>query len=246
MVESAGLVGRLRQRKDESEIAAIEKAIRINEEALRATLPQITVGMTERELSAVLEYEMKRRGGDGAGFTPIIAAGPHGALPHYETSDAVIENESPLLIDWGTAVGGYQSDLTRTFAINEMPDAITKIYPIVLEAQQAAIDAIRPGTSCASIDKVARDVITESGYGEYFGHGLGHGLGKEVHEGPYFNNLEEQTLLEPGHVMTVEPGIYIPGVGGVRIEDDIVVTESGCRVLSSFPKAFSDATLRLA
>ena len=167
-------------------------------------------------------------------------------MPHYETSDAAIEDGSPLLIDWGTAVGGYQSDLTRTFAVNRMPEAIATVYPIVLEAQQAAIDAIAPGKSCAAIDQVARHVITEAGYGEYFGHGLGHGLGKEVHEGPYFNDLEENTLLEPGNVMTVEPGIYIPGVGGVRIEDNIVVTESGCRVLSSFPKALSDATLQVS
>jgi len=243
VVDTTGVVGALRRMKDALEIAAIERAIRINQDALRATLPQITLSMTERELSALLEYEMKRRGGDGAGFKPIVATGAHGSLPHYETTDAPIEDRAGLLIDWGTTADGYQSDLTRTFGINELPAALQEIYQVVLDAQLAAIDAIAPGKPCAAIDKVARDLITKAGYGDYFGHGLGHGLGKEVHEPPFFNHLETETLLAPGVVMTVEPGIYLPGVGGVRIEDNIVVTDSGCRVLSSFPKSLGDAVI---
>ncbi|MCA9784851.1 MAG: M24 family metallopeptidase, partial [Candidatus Cloacimonetes bacterium] len=158
------------------------------------------------------------------------------------TGDAPLE-PGVVLFDWGATVAGYNSDMTRTVGLGRLPEKIREIYAIVLDAQLAAIDAIAPGLTCASIDAVARHVITRAGYGEYFGHGLGHGLGLEVHEGPYFNNLSTDIRLEPGMVMTVEPGIYLPGDGGVRIEDDIVVTESGCRLLSDYSKRLDEAII---
>jgi len=243
LVDTEGLVGSLRMRKDALEIDAIARAISVNEAALEAALPQMFEGMTERDLGALIEYEMKKRGATAPSFLPIIATGAHGSLPHYETGDAEIENNSTLLVDWGATVNSYQSDLTRTFGIGSIPARIREVYRIVLDAQLAAIHAIRPGKVCAEIDAVAREVITRAGYGEQFQHGLGHGLGLETHEPPYFNNLQTDVVLEPGIVMTVEPGVYLPGVGGVRIEDDIVVTDKGCRVLSSFRKNIDSAVV---
>jgi Xaa-Pro aminopeptidase len=246
VIDTSNLVESRRIRKDEHEVKAIEKAIGVNEAALRALLADLRLGMTEREIGARIEYEMKKRGADTIGFNPIIAVGAHGSLPHYEVGDTALGDNTSLLIDWGCGVGGYNADLTRTFGIGAVPAKIREIYQIVLDAQLAAIAAAAPGKTCASIDAVARDHITKHGYGEHFGHGLGHGLGLLVHEAPFFNSLQTDVLLEPGMVMTVEPGIYLPGVGGVRIEDDIVITERGCRVLSSFPKTLDSATLRPA
>lgn len=241
LVETANLVATLRQRKDALEIATIERAIAIQQDALTCALNQLTIGSSELEFSALLEYEMKMRGAQGTGFTPIIGAGANSSIIHHSTGHSPIQ-PGVLLVDWGANVDGYNGDLTRTFGIGDqasVPKKIREIYAIVLEAQLAAIDAIAPGKICAEIDAVARRVITKAGYGDYFGHGLGHGLGMDVHESPYFNDLETSTRLEPGMIMTVEPGIYIPGVGGVRIEDDVLITDTGARVLSDFPKEFS-------
>ena len=141
-----------------------------------------------------------------------------------------------LLIDWGAVVDGYCSDMTRTFGVGTLPEKVRELYDVVLDAQLSAIDACAPGRVCAEIDALARGIIERAGYGEHFGHGLGHGLGLDIHEDPYFNDLETEVVLEPGMVMTVEPGIYLPGVGGVRIEDDVLITDVGCRVLTDFPK----------
>jgi Xaa-Pro aminopeptidase len=238
LIDTKGLVKSLRRRKDELEIATIERALTIQQAALDATIARFQPGMTERQFSAVLEYEMKSRGADGASFTPIIGAGANSSIIHHATGNTTIQH-GVLLVDWGAMIDGYNGDLTRTFAvggIDNLPKKIREIYPIVLEAQLAAIDAIAPGKVCAEIDAVARSIITKAGYGEFFGHGLGHGLGMDVHEPPFFNDLETTTALEPGMVMTVEPGIYLPGIGGVRIEDDVLVTNTGCRVLSNYPK----------
>lgn len=248
LVETQQLVSSLRMRKDALEIATIERALGIQQDALTAALDQLTIGMTELQFSALLEYEMKMRGAQGTGFTPIIGAGANSSIIHHSTGNTPIQ-PGVLLIDWGANVDGYNGDLTRTFALGEpprMPAKINDIYPVVLEAQMAAIDAIAPGKICADIDAVARRIITRAGYGEYFGHGLGHGLGMDVHEAPFFNDLETTTKLEPGMIMTVEPGIYIPGVGGVRIEDDVLITERGCRVLSDYPKDLSSALIEPA
>jgi Xaa-Pro aminopeptidase len=228
-------------RKDALEIATIERAIVFAQEGLAAALDRLEPNMTENQFSAVLEFEMKWRGAAG-GFTPIIGSGANSSIIHHSTGHSVIR-EGVLLIDWGCSVDGYNSDLTRTFGIGSLSPKLREVYRIVLEGQLKAIDAIKPGMTCAEIDAVARKSITDAGYGEQFGHGLGHGLGMDVHEGPYFNNLSTDVRLEPGMVMTVEPGVYLPGVGGVRVEDNIVVTDGGCRVLSNYPKGLDSAIM---
>ncbi len=242
VVDTTDLVKDLRRIKDGYELELIENACRIHQEAMRATLPQLRLGMPELEAAGLLEFEMKKRGADRASFSPMVATGANSAVIHYATGATPIER-GVLLMDWGAEALGYCSDMTRTFSLGAFTTQMAEIYRIVLDAQLAAIDAIEPGKTCASIDKVARDVITNAGYGEYFGHGLGHGLGLLVHEEPYFNNLSTDVLLEPGMVMTVEPGVYLPGTGGVRIEDDVVVTERGCRLLSAYPKGIEDAVI---
>lgn len=235
LVETAGLLNGLRVKKDAFEVAAIRKAIDIAQQGVAAAIDQISLGMTELEFSARLEFEMKNRGSQNASFTPIIGTGSNSSIIHHSTSSTAIQ-PGVLLVDWGAMTDGLCSDLTRTFGIGEMPRRLREVYAIVLEAQLAAIDAIAPGKICAEIDAVARGVITKAGYGENFGHGLGHGLGMDVHEEPYFNSLATNTRLEPGMIMTVEPGIYIPGFGGVRIEDDVLITDRGVDVLSDWPK----------
>ena len=235
VVDTTGLVSSLRMRKDALEIKAIEKAIGIAQQGLAAALERLEPGMSENQFSAVLEYEMKWRGASGAGFTPIIGSGSNSSIIHHFTGHTIIR-DGILLVDWGCVVDGYNSDLTRTFGIGHMPAKLKEAYRVVLDGQLAAIDVIKPGKTCAEIDAVARKVISDAGLGQYFGHGLGHGLGMDVHEGPYFNNLATDVPVEPGLVMTVEPGVYIPGMGGVRVEDNVFVTETGCRVLSNYPK----------
>jgi len=245
LTDTVDLVNALRVKKDALEVSLIEKAAVIQQDALTAALGQLTLGMTELEFSALLEFEMKSRGAQGAGFTPIIGAGPNSSIMHHTTGNTPVR-EGVLLIDWGATVDGYNADLTRTFGVGEMPAKIREFYAIVLEAQLAAIDAIAPGKVCADIDAVARRIITKAGYGKEFGHGLGHGLGMDVHEGPYFNNLQTDVRLEPGMVMTVEPGIYLPGVGGVRIEDNVLITDTGCRLLSDYPKDLPSSVIEPA
>ena len=241
-VETDGLVGTLRMRKDALEIAAIERAIGIHQDAMQAALARLSPGMTELEFAASIEFEMKVRGASRPSFDTCVSAGANSAVIHYMTGHDAIR-EGTLLLDWGAVAGDYCSDMTRTYGIGGLPPAVIELYDIVLEAQLAAIDACAPGRSCAEVDGVARKIITDAGYGEQFAHGLGHGLGLDVHEAPYFNQQSTDVRLEPGMVMTVEPGIYLPGVGGVRIEDDVLITDDGCRVLTNFPKDHSDMVL---
>jgi Xaa-Pro dipeptidase len=222
-------------RKDEVEIAAIERAASVHQDAMRAALANLSIGMTELEFCASLEYEMKVRGASGPSFGTMVCSGAHSSIIHHVTGPGKIERGT-LLLDWGAIVDGYCSDMTRTFGVGELPPKVRELYDVVLEAQTAAIDACAPGKICAEIDAVARGIIDRAGFGAYFGHGLGHGLGLDIHEEPYFNDLATEVALEPGMVMTVEPGIYLPGVGGVRIEDDVLITDDGCRLLTSFPK----------
>jgi len=242
IVDAPDMVAPLRRIKDHVEIAKIERAIRVHREALDVTLAQVHIGMTESELYARLDYEMKTRGASRPSFDGIVGAGPNSALPHHETGEALI-TEGILLIDAGALVDGYCSDITRTFGVTSLDDEIRRIYDIVLEAQIAAIEFAKPGVTCADTDRAAREVIERAGYGDRFGHGLGHGMGMEVHEPPYFNALETETRLEPGMVMTFEPGIYIPGVGGIRIEDDVLITETGTRILNDHPKSLDEAII---
>lgn len=238
-----GLVTDLRIRKDETEIAQIRRAVRVQEAALLAVLPTIEPGQTELEIAARLEAEMKSRGSSQPGFNTIVAAGANGSLPHYRPQRVKVRKNQPLLIDWGSVVEGYHGDMTRTFAVGNWSKTMIEIYDIVHEAHLAAAAALAPGKSTREIDGIARDHIAKAGYAEYFGHGLGHGMGMQGHEDPRLNPLYADRVLEPGHVVTIEPGIYLPGVGGVRLEDDFVVTERGAKNLCSLPMDRGWATL---
>jgi Xaa-Pro aminopeptidase len=243
LVATKDLVGKMRVIKDDSEIALIQKAVKIQEQALEATLPQIKVGLTELEVAAILEMEMKSRGSSKPGFESIIAAKANGSLPHYRPSESVkVTKGQPLLVDWGSTYRGYQGDMTRTFTMGTWPKKIKEVYEIVIEAQQTAAAALAPGKSTHEVDKIARDIIEDAGYGEQFDHGLGHGLGLSK-EPPFLNPKYPDMKLEVGHVCTVEPGIYLPGVGGVRIEDQYVITEKGARNFCSLPKDLDWSTL---
>lgn len=243
LVATRSLVGSMRIQKDATEVDLIRRAVRLQEAALLATLPTIKPGQTELEVAARLEAEMKARGSSEAGFQTIIAAKANGSLPHYRPGREKVAANKPLLIDWGAVYRGYHGDMTRTFSLGKWPPKIREIYEIVREAQQRAAAALAPGKSTHEVDAVARDYITKHGYGKEFGHGLGHGMGMDGHEDPRLNPLFPPTILEPGQVVTVEPGIYLPGTGGVRIEDDYVITERGAENLCRLPKDIEWATL---
>jgi Xaa-Pro aminopeptidase len=231
---AGGVVSRLRLRKDRSEVEAIRRAIHVAERAYQRVARWIRPGRTEREVAARLVYELQRCGGDGPAFKPIVAVGANAALPHYAPGDAAIRAREAVLIDWGARVGGYVSDLTRVMPIGSIPRDLAQIIRVVREAHDGAISAVRAGTKAASVDRVARKVIQAAGFGERFQHALGHGIGLDVHEGPRLGR-NSSDVLEPGMVVTIEPGIYLPGRGGVRIESDVLVTEAGCEVLSTLP-----------
>jgi Xaa-Pro aminopeptidase len=238
-----GLVARLRIKKDAHEVGLIRKANRLQENALEAVLNKVKAGKTELEIAARLEEEMKMRGSSEPGFKTIVAARANGSLPHYRPGNVKLAKGKTVLIDWGAVYQGYHGDMTRVFALGKWPGKMKDIYKIVLEAQETAAAALAPGRHAHEIDAVARNIIRDAGYGEQFGHGLGHGMGMNGHEDPRLNPLYPDMVLEPGHVVTVEPGIYLPGVGGVRIEDNYVITEGGAENLCSMPKDLKWATL---
>ena len=221
--------------KSADEVERMKHAVVLVEKALTETLKTVKIGMTEMEIVADLEYQMKRVGAEGPSFSTMVLAGEKSALPHGNPGTREVQAGDLLLFDIGVEADGYVSDITRTFAVGEISEQLREIYETVLAANEAAIAEVRPGVTFAHIDKTARNVIADKGYGEYFIHRLGHGLGMDVHEYPSVHEQNEE-ILRPGMVFTIEPGIYLPGVGGVRIEDDVVVTETGVEVLSSFPK----------
>jgi len=228
----------LRKVKDDHEIALVRKSVATAEEAYNAVRDEIKVGQTEAYLAALLDFEMRCRGASGSSFSTIVASGVHSALPHYRPAEKPVQKDAILLVDWGGMVGGYASDLTRTLAMGNVPRKMKEAYKVVVEAQRAAIAFIRPGVTTMAADRAARDVIERAGFGDYFGHGLGHGLGRQIHEMPSMRHTGGDEELRPGMVVTVEPGIYIPGEGGVRIEDDVLITHSGCEVLSTLDRSF--------
>ncbi|MCC6579214.1 MAG: aminopeptidase P family protein [Phycisphaeraceae bacterium] len=245
--------GLLEQRavKDDEEIKAIVRALKIQEQAFQMLCGQLKPGMTEVEAAGRLEYLMRQGGADGTSFPSIVAADANASLPHAIPGRAKLRKGGIVLIDWGAKAGGYCSDLTRVVGLGGMSRTMQEIYRIVLEAQMAAIDAIAPGKTLQEIDAVARGIIAKAGYGKQFGHSLGHGIGLLIHEQPTLSPRSTGRLL-PGHVVTVEPGIYLPGVGGVRIEDDVLVTDGGSRgnrgsrghrVLSTLPKDLKSAMI---
>lgn len=236
-VSAESLLASLRQCKDEEEIATIRQAVRIAEHALLATLPSIRPGLTEREIAAELGLQLLRAGSDMEfPFQPIVSAGPNSANPHATPGDRPLQLGDLLVIDWGATYHGYVSDLTRTFAIGEVGEELRRIAYLVEKANVAGRAAIAPGVPCEAVDRAARQVIAQGGYGEYFIHRTGHGIGMEGHEPPYIRE-GNTTALQPGMAFTVEPGIYLPGRGGVRIEDDVVVTHEGAETLSDLPRA---------
>lgn len=235
LVPTEGLIEQLRLRKDDSEMALIREAVRIADEAFTHILSYVKPGVREQEVALELEYFMKRSGAESAAFEIIVASGERGALPHGRASERKIQAGDMVTFDFGARYKGYVSDLTRTVAVGEPKLQLKKIYEIVLRAQQHAVDQIRAGMTGREADALARDIIAEAGYAAAFGHSTGHGIGLEVHEGPSLA-MSSDTVLQPGMVVTVEPGIYIPGLGGVRIEDDVLITESGCEILTQSTK----------
>jgi len=226
----------LRMHKDQGEIEAMRRAIALSQKALDSTLAQVRPGMTERQIANILLMALSEQGSDGNAFEPIVLGGPGSAHPHGMTGDHVIREGELLLFDFGGTYHGYPADITRTFGVGELDPELVNIYETVKAANAAGIAAAKPGVAAQKVDRAARKVITEAGYGEYFIHRAGHGLGLDIHEGPYM--AEGNTLiLEPGMVFTVEPGIYVPGKGGARVEDNVVITETGADVLTTYPRA---------
>lgn len=238
------LVVNQRAVKDEQEIQIIRHSIDLAQRAFLAAKATLSGGQTERQVAHRMEATIRDLGGQGRAFDMIVGVGPRAALPHAGITDCRIDASSFVLLDWGANYAGYASDLTRVLVTGSVSQEFTKVYETVRQAQLKAIQTIRPGAKLVDVDSAARDFIADAGYGDYFGHGLGHGFGLQIHEQPRFSPTA-QGVLEPGMVITVEPGIYLPGNLGVRIEDDVLVTEDGCEVLSSLPTALEDNIVSL-
>ncbi len=243
-VETSGVVESLRMIKDESEIQIIRESIRINQQAFRSVVAKLRRDWTEREIAHELESTMRFLGAEGVSFVPIIGADAAGALPHYTPSAKAIGNAETLLIDWGAFYQGFASDMTRTLHQEHASDKFRSAYQAVLDSQLAAIDAIGPGVGASEVDAVARGVLEAAGLADAFIHGLGHGIGLQIHEGPRISSISTETL-QPGMVVTVEPGVYFAGEFGIRIEDDVLVTPDGCEVLSDLPKGLDECRIML-
>lgn len=235
LIPVSGMIEELREVKDEEEIAIIEKACSIADMAYDHILKMIRPGMTEIEVANQVDFYMRSLGATSVSFDTIVASGLRSAMPHGVASDKVIEQGDLITLDFGCYYQGYVSDMTRTFAIGDPGEKLKEIYQIVLDAQLAVLEAAKPGLTGIQLDAVARDYITKYGYGEAFGHSTGHGIGLEIHEGPNVSSRAEKQFV-PGNVITDEPGIYLPGIGGVRIEDDLLITKEGNRVLTHSPK----------
>jgi Xaa-Pro aminopeptidase len=236
LVACGGLVEQLREVKQEVEVARIRAAAQLADEALTGLLEGGLQGRGERELAIDLELRMRRLGASCASFPTIVASGAHGALPHAQPREQPIARGALVTIDWGCTLEGYCSDCTRTYATGEPSGEAREVYELVRRAQQAALARLRPGPSGREIDAIARQVIEDGGHGERFGHGLGHGVGMEVHEGPRLSRTAGEQPLRPGNVVTVEPGIYLPGRLGVRIEDLVALTADGHEILTGLPR----------
>tara|TARA_Y100000590_G_scaffold284174_1_gene319720 strand:+ start:1106 stop:2188 length:1083 start_codon:yes stop_codon:yes gene_type:complete len=235
MVATSNIVGKLRQYKTIDEIQILKKVCSITDQAMDVVTPTIEAGMTEKEVSWLLEQAMRNLGGEKMSFDVIVAAGANGALPHHRPDSSIIKSGDSVVIDMGCVYQNYCSDLTRTIVIDQPDHQFVHVYKTVLKAQIHAEAEARPGMSGAEIDDLARSVISDAGFGDQFGHSLGHGVGLEVHEKPWIA-ANSKNIIEPGMVFTIEPGIYIPGWGGVRIEDVVVMKETGVELLNKAKK----------
>jgi len=235
LVGTAGITEALRARKDHEEMQLLQRAIDVADQAMNAVTPTIRAGQTEREVAWRLEVAMRELGADGLSFDIIVGSGPNGALPHHRAGDRAIQEGEPIIIDMGARYQGYCSDVTRTIVVGTPDDTFCRVYDVVLGAQLTAIATVQAGMAAAEADGLARKVIEEAGYGEHFGHGMGHGVGLAIHELPQVGSTGRD-VLEEGMVFSVEPGIYLSGWGGVRIEDIVVLEKTGARILSKASK----------
>ncbi len=237
VVATDALILELRSVKTSAELARIEVAASIVDESLAEAVELIEPGTRERDLAATIDAGMRGRGSAGPSFDTIVATGPNSALPHATPGDRAMQDGDLLVVDCGAVVDGYRSDMTRTFVVGDRPasDEIETLLEVVAEAQHAGVESVAAGVEAGTVDSACRDVIEAAGYGDQFGHGTGHGVGLDIHELPAVRK-GNTGILQPGHVLTVEPGIYVAGLGGVRIEDTVVVTTDGFRVLTRFPK----------
>ena len=231
LIPVSGIIEKLRLIKTSSEIKILKEAAKIADAAFEHIITFIRPGISELDVSNELEFFMRKAGATSSSFDTIVASGVRSALPHGVATDKLIEKGDLVTLDFGAYYNGYASDITRTIAVGEVSQELKDIYDVVLHAQKRGVDRIKSGMSGKEADALTRDYISEKGYGEYFGHSTGHGIGLEIHEGPTLS-LKSDTILEPGMVVTVEPGIYIPNLGGVRIEDDTLITEDGNETLT--------------
>jgi Xaa-Pro aminopeptidase len=236
LVPTENVVEAMRAVKEPGEVARIRAACAIADDALAHVLPSLHDGPTEREFARALEWEMRERGATRTSFETIVASGPNGSKPHARPTDRAVQAGELVVIDFGCVVDGYCSDMTRTVSVGDPGPEARRVWDVVLESQRAGRAAVRAGVKCVDVDRASRAVIEDAGWGEAFAHGTGHGVGLEIHESPRVAATSDGTL-EPGHVVTVEPGVYLPGVGGVRIEDTVVVTSDGADALTEFPKS---------
>ncbi len=235
VVATEGLVEALRERKDAGEVARIERAAGLADDALLAVLPMLLEGPPETEVALALEIEMRRRGAKGPSFETIVASGPNAARPHHRPGPRRVERGDLVVVDFGALVDGYRSDMTRTVIVADATPEQQRLYAVVREAQAAGVAAVGPSVVASSIDRACRAVIEDAGWGDQFVHGTGHGVGLDIHEAPWVNARSAATLAA-GHVVTVEPGVYLPGFGGVRVEDTVLVTPDGARPVTHAPK----------
>lgn len=242
LIPTKGIVEKYRKRKTDQELAKIRTAIHIAERAYDVVRKKIRTGISEKRIADFLEYEIRNQGGERSSFEIICAAGQRASLPHARATNRIIQGKEAVLIDWGVCFQFYNSDLTRVHFMDKISPEYRKIYQIVLDAQSFAIDSVKPGRKARDVDYAARNYIEKKGFAKCFGHGVGHGIGLEVHEGPTINGRSKE-ILEENMVFTVEPGIYIPGWGGVRIEDMVLVTSCGYEVLSQAPKKLKEITI---
>lgn len=240
LVPVDGVMPEIRKFKGDYELDSIRKAVTIAEEAFRVMVAEVRVGHEENYLAGFLIGEMRGRGAGGISFDPIVAAGVNSSFGHHSPNETKVQVNQPLLVDWGATYNGYCSDLTRTLIVGRGSPKIRKIYEVVLEAHAAAVNVLRPGVTTRQADRVARNVIELAGYGQYFTHSLGHGIGREVHERPFISAKSDEDELKPGMVVAIEPGIYVPGVGGVRIEDDALITYAGNELLSTLGRTLEE------